>query len=53
MWEQILQYLFLRKPDPNGKKNIDLTVMHGINRISIFIFLIGVIVMIIKLMMHR
>jgi hypothetical protein len=32
-----------RKPDPNAPNNINLRMMHGINKISILIFLFAVI----------
>ncbi|MCA6073614.1 hypothetical protein LDX50_01990 [Fulvivirga sp. 1062] len=39
---------FFRKKDPNRPSNINIKMMHGINKISILIFLVGVIYMIIK-----
>jgi hypothetical protein len=39
---------FFRKKDPNRPVNIDLKMMHGVNKISIFIFLVGVIYIIVK-----
>ncbi len=39
---------FFRKKDPNKKTNINLKIMHGINKISIIIFLTGIIYLIIK-----
>jgi hypothetical protein len=50
MWKQILTYLYIRKRDPNAPRNMDLKFMHGMNRISIFMFLIAIIVMIIRLL---
>lgn len=49
MWKQILVYLYLRKKDPNVPKGIDLKLMHGMNRISILMFLVAVIVMLTRL----
>jgi len=49
MWQQILTYFYIRKRDPSEPKNISLKFMHGMNRISLFMFLIAVIVMIIRL----
>ena len=49
IWQQILTYFYIRKRDPNAPKNIDLTFMHGMNRISLFMFLIAIIVMIVRL----
>lgn len=52
MWRQILTYFYLRKRDPNEPRSIDLKFMHGMNRISLFMFLIGIIIMIIRLLRH-
>ncbi len=37
-----------KKPDPNNPSSVNLRMMHGINRISIVMFLFCVIVMIIR-----
>lgn len=50
MWQQILTYLFLKKRNPNDPKSIDLKLMHGMNRISIIVFLMAIIVIIIRLL---
>lgn len=49
---EMFQY-FIRvfKKDPNSKSNFNLRVMHGINRISIIMFLFAFVVWIIKRMM--
>jgi hypothetical protein len=39
---------FFRKKDPTRPSNINIKMMHGINKISIAIFLLGVIYIIIK-----
>lgn len=39
---------FFRKKDPDRPSNINLRMMHGINKISILIFLAGVIYLIVK-----
>ncbi len=39
---------FFRKKDPNRPSNINLKMMHGVNKISIAIFLIGVLYLILK-----
>jgi hypothetical protein len=39
---------FFRKKDPTRPSNINLKMMHGVNRISIIIFLLGVIFLILK-----
>jgi hypothetical protein len=42
---------FFRKKDPNRPSNINIKMMHGINKISIVIFLVGVIYLIWKLLL--
>ncbi|GAA4450484.1 hypothetical protein GCM10023189_11210 [Nibrella saemangeumensis] len=37
-----------RKPDPNHPTSVNLRMMHGINRISIVMFLIAILVYIIR-----
>jgi len=39
---------FFRKKDPTRPSNINIKMMHGVNKISIIIFLLGVIYIIIK-----
>ncbi|MBX2916540.1 MAG: hypothetical protein KF856_14820 [Cyclobacteriaceae bacterium] len=39
---------FFRKNDPSRPSNFNIRMMHGINKISIAIFLIGVLYLIIK-----
>lgn len=39
---------FFRKKDPNRPSNVNLKMMHGINKISILMFLAALIYMIIK-----
>lgn len=39
---------FFRKKDPSRPTNINIRMMHGINKISLGIFLIGVIYLILK-----
>ncbi|RAI90215.1 DUF6728 family protein [Algoriphagus yeomjeoni] len=42
---------FLRvfqKPDPNQKSNYNLRMMHGINKISIVVFLLAIIFWVVK-----
>lgn len=35
-----------RKPDPNKPSNFNIKVMHGINRISIIMFLLALVIII-------
>jgi hypothetical protein len=54
VWTQIAEYLYLKKKDPNAPRDGWIKYMHGINRISIFMFLAAIIVIIIRaLFFHR
>jgi hypothetical protein len=39
---------FFRKKDPSRPSNFNLRMMHGINKISIIMFLIGIVFIIVK-----
>jgi len=39
---------FFRKKDPSRPMNINIKMMHGINKISIVVFLLGVLYLILK-----
>jgi hypothetical protein len=49
IWHQVLTYFYVRKRNPNDPRNLNIAFMHGMNRISLFMFLIAVIVMIVRL----
>lgn len=42
---------FFRKKDPNRPTNINIRMMHGVNKISIVIFLLGVLYILWKLVL--
>ena len=44
-FSEVLGYYF-RKKDPNRPKNFNIKMMHGINKISMIMFLIALIVII-------
>jgi hypothetical protein len=50
VFKQIAEYLYLRKKDPDRPRSKWIGYMHGINRISIFIFLLCLIILAIKLL---
>lgn len=52
IWRQVAEYLFLKKRDPDAPRNINFRLMHGMNRISIFIFLIVILVLLVRLVRH-
>ena len=47
--KQLAEYLYLRKPDPDRPKTQFVKYMHGINRLSLLLFLIALIILLIKL----
>ena len=47
---QIAQYLYLKKKDPNAPNSQWVKYMHGINRLSILLFLLAMIILAIKLL---
>ncbi|WP_341838125.1 DUF6728 family protein [Chitinophaga pollutisoli] len=49
IWNQVLQYLFIRKRDKSEQLNTNTKLMHGMNRISILMFLIAILVMLYRL----
>lgn len=49
---QLAEYLFLKKKDPNNPSTQWMKYMHGINRLSIFLFLIALIIIAVKLLLH-
>ena len=51
--KQIAEYLYIKKPDPNRPKTSFVKYMHGINRLSILLFLVALIIMFIKLVWKR
>jgi hypothetical protein len=50
---QIAEYLYLKKKDPNAPNSTFVRYMHGINRISIFMFLVGIIIIIYKVFIRK
>jgi hypothetical protein len=49
---QIAEYLYLKKKDPNAKSSQWMKYMHGINRLSIILFLIALVVIVVKLLLR-
>ena len=52
-WRQFQEYLFLKKRDPDAPNSFNLRAMHGINRISLLMFLFCILVIIYRLIFHR
>lgn len=49
---QIAEYLYLKKRDPDAPNSQWIKYMHGINRISILLAIIGLIIALIKILRH-
>ena len=45
---QMAEYLYLRKKDPNAPDTQWIKYMHGINRISLLMFLVGLVILAVK-----
>jgi hypothetical protein len=50
---QIAEYLYIKKKDPNAPNTQWMRYMHGINRLSIILFLVALIVMALRLTIFR
>ncbi|MEI6190006.1 MAG: DUF6728 family protein [Chitinophagia bacterium] len=50
IWNQMGEYLFIKKRDPNQERTKWMKYMHGMNRLSLLIFIIGLLVMLFKLL---
>ena len=46
-FSEVLNYFF-RKKDKNSKANFSLKAMHTVNKLSILIFLVGIIVVVVR-----
>lgn len=53
VWRQIAEYFYIKKRDPDAPNTQWMRYMHGINRISIFMFLVGIIFLILRLFVFR
>lgn len=49
---QMAEYLYLKKKDPNAPRTQWMKYMHGINRLSIILFIIALIIIAIKLLLR-
>ena len=47
---QMAEYLYLRKKDPSAPDTQWIKYMHGINRISLLMFLVGLVILAVKLL---
>ncbi|RZS72716.1 DUF6728 family protein [Pseudobacter ginsenosidimutans] len=52
-WRQLAEYLYIKKKDPNAPRTQWMKYMHGINRLSLIMFLIAIIIIIVKLVILK
>lgn len=50
VFRQLGEYLYLRKKDPDRPKDKWIGYMHGINRISIMVFILCLLILAVKLL---
>ncbi len=50
IFNQIAEYLYIKKKDPNAPRTQWMKYMHGINRLSILLFLLAMVILAIKLL---
>jgi len=51
--KQLAEYLYLRKPDADRPKTDFVKYMHGINRLSLLLFILALVIMAIKLLLKK
>lgn len=51
IWRQLAEYLYIKKRDPNEPRTQWMKYMHGMNRISLIMFLIAVVIIIFRLVL--
>ena len=49
VWRQIAEYLYIKKRDPDEPRTQWMKYMHGMNRISLLMFLVALLIMLFKL----
>ena len=52
IWDQIAEYLYLKKKDKNKKPDHSIRMMHGMNKISLIIFLSAMGILLFRLFKH-
>jgi hypothetical protein len=50
--KQVAEYLYLRKKDPNEKPTQWMKYMHGINRLSILLFLAAIVFIVVRMLLR-
>ena len=47
-FKQVAEYLYIKKRDPNVPRDTNIKLMHGMNRISLLVFLAALVFIFIK-----
>ncbi len=47
-FRQVAEYLYIKKRDPNAPRDTNIKLMHGMNRISLLVFLAALIFILVK-----
>lgn len=47
-FRQVAEYLYIKKRDPDAPRDTNIKLMHGMNRISLLVFLAALVFMLIK-----
>lgn len=50
--KQVAEYLYLKRRDPDAPNSQFVKYMHGINRLSIFLFLFALVIIVVKLLLR-
>jgi len=48
IWRQMAEYLYIKKRDPNQPRTQWMKYMHGMNRISLIMFVIALLIMLVR-----
>ena len=48
VWNQIAEYLYIKKRDPHEPRTQWMKYMHGMNRISLIMFLVVIVIIIFR-----
>lgn len=48
VWKKIVGYITFRKAAPGEPTSENLRIMHGINKISLLVFLFAIVLMVVK-----
>ena len=53
VFQKVAEYLYIKKKDPNEPNTQWMKYMHGVNRISIFMFVTALIIIVVKLIIRH